>query len=234
MRHVRSGRYGGRALQGLRGKFVSTEQMIASISDPMVRELASRGQARSFPKNTVIINEGDRGDSLFVILSGKVKVYVSDDDGREMILDMHGPGDYVGEMSLDGQPRSASVMTMEPTTCAVVTRDALREAISKNADIAMALIGTLIERARIATDNVKNLALMDVYGRVARLLLSLAKEQPDGRLLVPERMTQQDIADRVGASRDMISRIFKDLTIGGYVSVVDRQITINRKPPARW
>jgi CRP/FNR family cyclic AMP-dependent transcriptional regulator len=98
----------------------------------------------------------------------------------------------------------------------------------------MALIYALIDRARIATDNVKNLALMDVYGRVARLLLSLAKEQPDGKLVVPEKMTQQDIADRVGASRDMISRIFKDLTIGGYVSVVDRVITINRRPPARW
>jgi CRP/FNR family cyclic AMP-dependent transcriptional regulator len=116
----------------------------------------------------------------------------------------------------------------------VVTREALRDAISKNPDVAMALISTLIDRARIATDNVKNLALMDVYGRVARLLLSLAREQPDGKLVVPEKMTQQDIADRVGASRDMISRIFKDLTIGGYVSVVDRVITINRKPPARW
>jgi len=211
-----------------------TEQLIAAIGDPMVRELAARGQTRTFPKNTVIINEGDRGDSLFVILSGKVKVYVSDDDGREMILDIHGPGDYVGEMSLDGRPRSASVMTLEPSTCAVVTRDALREAIANNPDVAMALISTLIDRARIATDNVKNLALMDVYGRVARLLLSLAKEQPDGKLVVPERMTQQDIADRVGASRDMISRIFKDLTVGGYITVVDRQITINRKPPARW
>jgi CRP/FNR family transcriptional regulator, cyclic AMP receptor protein len=211
-----------------------SSDLIAAIGDPMVRELASRGAVRSFPKNTVIINEGDRGDSLFVILSGKVKVYVSDDDGREMILDLYTAGDYVGEMALDGQPRSASVMTLEPTTCAVVTRDALRAAIVANPDVAMALIGTLIERARIATDNVKNLALMDVYGRVARLLLSIAKEQPDGKLVVPERMTQQDIADRVGASRDMISRIFKDLTIGGYVSVIDRIITINRKPPARW
>ncbi len=208
--------------------------LIAAITDPLVRELASRGAVRSFPKNTVIINEGDRGDSLFVILSGRVKVYVSDDDGREMILDHYGAGDYVGEMALDGRPRSASVMTLEPTACSVVTREALRAAIVANADVAMSLIATLIERARIATDNVKNLALMDVYGRVARLLLSIAKEQPDGKLVVPERMTQQDIADRVGASRDMISRIFKDLTIGGYVTVVDRIITINRKPPARW
>jgi len=208
--------------------------LIAAITDPLVRELASRGAVRSFPKSAVIINEGDRGDSLFVILSGRVKVYVSDDDGREMILDHYGAGDYVGEMALDGRPRSASVMTLEPTACSVVTREALRAAIVANADVAMSLIATLIERARIATDNVKNLALMDVYGRVARLLLSIAKEQPDGKLVVPERMTQQDIADRVGASRDMISRIFKDLTIGGYVTVVDRIITINRKPPARW
>jgi CRP/FNR family cyclic AMP-dependent transcriptional regulator len=199
----------------------------------MVRELATRGQVRTFPKNAVIINEGDRGDSLYIILSGRVKVYVSDDDGREMILDIYGPGDYVGEMALDGRPRSASVMTLEQTSCSVVTRDELRTAIGANPDIAMALIATLIDRARIATDNVKNLALMDVYGRVARLLLSLAKEE-GGKLVVPERMTQQDIADRVGASRDMISRIFKDLTIGGYVTIENRTITIHRKPPARW
>ena len=212
---------------------MTTEQMISSIGDPMVRELAMRGQTRAFPKNAIIINEGDRGDSLFVILAGKVKVYVSDDDGREMILDTYSAGDYVGEMSFDGRPRSASVMTLEPTTCAVVTRDELRAAIAQNPDVAMTLISTLIDRARIATDNVKNLALMDVYGRVARLLLSLAKED-GGKLVVPEKMTQQDIADRVGASRDMISRIFMDLTIGGYVTIENRQITINRKPPSRW
>jgi CRP/FNR family transcriptional regulator, cyclic AMP receptor protein len=211
----------------------STDQLLNAIGDPMIRELASRGQTRTFPKNAVIINEGDRGDTLFVILAGKVKVYVSDDDGREMILDMHDAGEYVGEMALDGRPRSASVMTLEPTTCSVLSRDELREAIARNPDIAMAIIEKLIERARIATDNVKNLALMDVYGRVARLLLSLAKEE-NGKLVVPDRMTQQDIADRVGASRDMISRIFKDLTVGGYVTVENRQITINRKPPARW
>ena len=211
-----------------------SDHHLAFLHDPMVRELAARGQLRSFPKNAVIINEGDRGESLFVILSGRVKVYVSDDDGREMILDHHGPGDYVGEMSLDGKPRSASVMTLEPTSCSVITREDLRAAIADNPDIAMGLISTLIERARIATDNVKNLALMDVYGRVARLLLQIAKDDGQGKLVVPERMTQQDIADRVGASRDMISRIFKDLTIGGYVTVDNRIITIHRKPPARW
>jgi CRP/FNR family transcriptional regulator, cyclic AMP receptor protein len=209
------------------------ESFCAEIGDPMVRTLAERGQIRIFPKNTVIINEGDRGDSMYIILTGRVKVFVSDEQGREMVLDDHGAGDYVGEMALDGRPRSASVMTTEPTTCSVVTRDALRAAVSNNPDFALGLIATLIDRARIATDNVKNLALMDVYGRVARLLLSMAREV-GGKWVVQERLTQQDIADRVGASRDMISRIFKDLTIGGYVTVVDRQITFNRRPPQRW
>jgi CRP/FNR family transcriptional regulator, cyclic AMP receptor protein len=212
----------------------SNETQIEAIADPMVRELARRGQIRHIARNAVFINEGERGDSLFVILTGRVKVYVADADGREMVLDIHGAGDYVGEMALDGQPRSASVIALEPTVCSVLTRDALRAAIAGSPDLAMNLICTLIERARIATDNVRNLALMDVYGRVARLLLSLAVEQPDGKLTVPERLTQQDIADRVGASRDMVSRIFKDLTIGGYVTVVDRRITLNRKPPPRW
>jgi len=213
---------------------MSVDARIEAIADPLVRELAQRGQLRSIARNTVFIHEGDQGDSLFVILAGRVKVFVADAEGREMVLDIHGPGDYVGEMALDGRPRAASVMAMEPTVCSVLTRDALRAAIAANPDVAMNLIGTLIERVRTATENVRSLALMDVYGRVARLLLSLAIERPGGKAVVPEKLTQQDIADRVGASRDMISRIFKDLTTGGYVTVVDRQITINRKPPARW
>lgn len=213
---------------------MATDARMDAIADPLVRELAQRGQVRTIARNTVFIHEGELGDSLFVILSGRVKVFVADAEGREMVLDFHGPGDYVGEMALDGRPRAASVMAVEPTVVSVLTREALRAAIAANADVAMNLICTLIERARIATENVRNLALMDVYGRVARLLLSLAVEQPDGKMVVPERLTQQEIADRVGASRDMVSRIFKDLTIGGYVTVVDRQITINRKPPARW
>jgi CRP/FNR family cyclic AMP-dependent transcriptional regulator len=213
---------------------VSTpEQAIAAIADPVARELATRGQVRSFVKNAVFINEGEQADSLFVIITGRVKVYVSDQQGREMILDIKGPGQYVGEMALDGGARSASVQTLEASSCAFVSREALRAAIAANPDLAMALIETLIERVRAATETVKNLALTDVYGRVSRLLLTLARER-DGKLVVPERMTQQDIADRVGASRDMISRIFKDLTTGGYVTVVDRQITLNRRPPPRW
>ncbi len=168
-----------------------------------------------------------------MVLSGKVKAFVSDSEGHELILDTQGPGDYVGEMALDGKPRSASVVTLEPTTFSVVQREPLRDAIRRNPDFALEMLSKVIERARDATDNVKNLALLDVYGRVARLLLNMAVET-DGKLRIPEKITQQEIAERVGASRDMVSRIFRDLTVGGYISVENRIITINKKPPARW
>lgn len=206
---------------------------LAAIDDAFVRELAALGRVRSYPKNTVIITEGDSSDSLFVVLSGKVKAFVSDSEGHELILDTQGPGDYVGEMALDGKPRSASVVTLEPTTFSVVQREPLRDAIRRNPDFALEMLSKVIERARDATDNVKNLALLDVYGRVARLLLNMAVET-DGKLRIPEKITQQEIAERVGASRDMVSRIFRDLTVGGYISVENRIITINKKPPARW
>lgn len=206
---------------------------LAAIGDPFVRELATLGRVRSYPKNTVIITEGDSSDSLFVVLTGKVKAFVSDSEGHELILDTQGPGDYVGEMALDGKPRSASVVTLEPTTFSVVQREPLRDAIRRNPDFALEMLSKVIERARDATDNVKNLALLDVYGRVARLLLNMAVES-DGKLRIPEKITQQEIAERVGASRDMVSRIFRDLTVGGYISVENRIITINKKPPARW
>ena len=207
---------------------------LAAIDDAFVRELAKLGRVRSYPKNTVIITEGDSSDSVFVILSGKVKAFVSDAEGHELILNTQAPGDYVGEMALDGKPRSASVVTLEPTTFSVVQREPLRDAIRRNPDFALDMIAKVIERAREATDNVKNLALLDVYGRVARLLLNMAVEAEDGKMRIPEKITQQEIAERVGASRDMVSRIFRDLTVGGYISVENRIITINKKPPARW
>jgi CRP/FNR family cyclic AMP-dependent transcriptional regulator len=210
------------------------------VSDPLaplgpatLREIAGSGVVRTFPKNTVLIHEGDVGDSLYIVVSGKVKVYASNEQGREVAIAFHGPGEYVGEMSLDGAPRSASVVTTEPTTCAIVNRAQFRDFVLAHPDFALHLIEKLIQRARTATANIKSLALSDVYGRLVRLLTSLAKEA-DGTWVVPERLTQQDIAERVGASRDMISRLMKDLVAGGYLSIVDRQITILKKLPPAW
>jgi CRP/FNR family cyclic AMP-dependent transcriptional regulator len=136
-------------------------------------------------------------------------------------------------MSLDGSPRSASVVTCEPSTCAVVSRTQFREFLLKHPDFALHLIEKLIRRCRATTEDMKSLALTDVYGRLVRLLNTLAIEL-DGRVVIPERLTQQDIADRVGASRDMISRLMKDLVAGGYLAIEDRTIVILKKPPPGW
>jgi len=205
----------------------------APLHPDTLRAIAETGVVRAFPRNTVLINEGDVGDSLYVVLSGRVKVYSSNESGREFVIDFHGPGEYVGEMSLDGAPRSASVMTVEPTTCAVVNRAQFRDFVLAHPDFAMHLIERLIHRVRVTTGNLKSLALSDVYGRLVRLLSALAQEV-DGKSVVPERLTQQEIADRVGASRDMIGKLMKDLVAGGYLAVEDRTITILKKLPTGW
>lgn len=211
----------------------ATVDPLAPLAPETLREIAATGVIRTYPKNTVIINEGEVGDSLFIVLSGRMKVYASNAAGREVVIAFHGPGEYVGEMSLDGSPRSASVMTVEPTTCAVVNRASFREFILVHPEFALHLIEKLIQRVRLTTENVKSLALSDVYGRLVKLLLALAVER-DGRLIVPERLTQQDIAERVGASRDMISRLLKDLVSGGYLVIQNHMITLLKKPPHGW
>ena len=207
--------------------------VLAPLTDETLRAITATGIVRSFPKGTILINEGDTGDSLYIVLSGRVKVFASNAAGREIVLSFVGQGEYVGEMSLDGSPRSASVMTVEPTTCAIVNRASFREFLLTYPEFAMHLIGKLIQRVRATTENVKSLALSDVYGRLVRLITTLAVER-NGVHVVPEKLTQQDIAERVGASRDMISRLFKDLVAGGYLSIQDRTITILKKPPPGW
>jgi CRP/FNR family transcriptional regulator, cyclic AMP receptor protein len=203
------------------------------VGEKELRALSGEGVVKSFPKHAVIVNEGDETDSLYIIFSGRVKVFLSDEAGKEIVLGTQGPGEYFGEMVLDGGPRSASVMTLDPSRFAVIPKAKFREFLLGHPEFAVHLIEKLIRRARALTENVKSLALMDVYGRVARLLLDLAVKE-DGRLVINERLTQQDIASRVGASREMISRIFKDLTTGGYITADKKRITINKTPPRHW
>jgi CRP/FNR family cyclic AMP-dependent transcriptional regulator len=207
-----------------------------ALDQQLLRAISEQGGIKRFPAHAVIINEGDTADTLFIILSGRVKIYSANDAGREVVYMTHGPGEYVGELALDGGERSASVMTLEPTTCSLVSGANLRQFVTTHPDFALHLIRKLIWRVRQSTENVKSLALQDVYGRVVRLLQRLA--EPDagtqgGRVLI-ERLTQQDIAERVGSSREMVSRIFKDLAAGGYVAQEAGRIVILRKLPAAW
>lgn len=207
--------------------------LFEGVSDADLRALAERTAVRSYPKQAIIVNEGDESDSLYLIMSGRVKIYLADEHGKELILAIKGPGQYFGEMVLDGEARSASVMTLEPAQFAILSRADFRAFLLAHAEVALQLVHNLIRVARGLNQSVRNLAMLDVYGRVARILLQLAVER-DGKLVIPERLTQKDIAARVGASREMINRILRDLTTGGYVSVQDGRITINKAPPARW
>ena len=203
------------------------------LEEATLRAIAETGIVRTFPKNAVLIHEGDAGDALYIVLQGRVKVYASNAQGREFAIAFHGPGEYVGEMTLDGGVRSASVVTIDPTVCAIVHREQFREFILKNPDFALHLIEKLINRVRATTEDVKSLALTDVYGRLVRLFLSLAQER-EGQVVVAEKLTQQDIAERIGASRDMVSRVMKDLVEGGYLAIEDRTIRILKKLPPAW
>ncbi len=203
------------------------------LQDALLQAIATRGGVRQYPANAVLVNEEDQSDSLFIILRGRVKVYGAGPDGREVVYGTQAAGEYFGEMTLDGGPRSASVMTLEPTTCAVVPGAEVRDFLATHPDFALHLVKKLIRLARASTDQVKSLALDDVYGRIARLLRTLARDE-DGLLVVPDKLTQQDIAERVGSSREMVSRIFKPLVEGGYLETRGGRIVLLKKLPARW
>lgn len=208
--------------------------LFPELTSERLEQVAEHGTVRTYPKNAVLIHEGDLSDSLYVILKGKVKVYASDEDGKEIILNIQGPGEYFGELALiDAAPRSASVMTMEPSKLAVVSRADFENFLTRHPSVAIELIRSLAQRVRSLTESVKSLALLDVYGRVARTLLDLATEE-EGEVAVRQRLTHQDIANMVGASREMVSRIMKDLINGGYIRIEDRQIVIRQKLPPGW
>ncbi|TAK82442.1 MAG: Crp/Fnr family transcriptional regulator [Aquabacterium sp.] len=205
-----------------------------SALPPSVRALAERGVSRLYRKGTLIINEGESGDTLFVIVSGRVKAFSVDARGREVTFGSYGAGEYLGEMSLDGGPRSASVITLEPTVCAVVHRPALQAHIAEHPDFAFELLTKVIARARVATQTARNMALLDVYGRVVQLLESMAVLQPDGSREIHERLTHAEIASRAGCSREMVSRLLKDLARGNYLTARGNMIRLEKSLPARW
>ncbi|HXU41533.1 MAG TPA: Crp/Fnr family transcriptional regulator [Burkholderiales bacterium] len=199
----------------------------------LLDEIATAATVRSFPKHAVIVTESDSTDNIYVMLAGKARVYVSDEKGREVVLNQLGPGEYFGEITIDGGPRSASVMALEECRCALIRRTELTAFIERSPGFALHVVKKLAHRVRSLTENMRSLALLDVYGRVARLLLELAEEK-DGQLVISEPLTHKEIAARVGASREMISRIFSDLNDGGYLRKEEGRLVIARKPPPRW
>jgi CRP/FNR family transcriptional regulator, cyclic AMP receptor protein len=199
-----------------------------------LRTLAARGVPRSYGKGMMLIHEGDRDDTLYIITSGRVKAFSRDDRGREIVYGVYGAGDYFGEMSLDGGPRSASVCALEPTSCIAITRLTLREHIVANPEFAFELLDRVIHRARAATRTARDMALLDVYGRVTRLLDELAVAREDGTRVIDGGLTHREIASRVGCSREMVSRLMKDLETGKFIAPRGSETEILRPFPSGW
>lgn len=203
------------------------------LDEAQLRELAPHGSARHFAKNSIVINEGDESSSLYVVLSGRVKAYVTGDDGREVVVATIRAGEYFGELVLDGGPRSASIMTLQPCRIYILPNADVAGLLHGNPLFAQDLILKLIGKVRVLTAKVRDLALKDVYGRFVGFLEENAQDHGGERVL-PEPLTQTEIAERIGGSREMVSRIVRDLTAGAYIAVESKRIRILKKLPAHW
>jgi len=187
---------------------LSAEQLDV-VGRVVVREASSR--------NRVVFAAGGPSDSLYVILAGRVKVQMSDAEGKEVILAVLGPGEFFGEMSLiDEQPRSATVVALEPCEFLIVRKDDFRRCLLENSEMAELIMRGLVKRLREADRKIESLALLDVYGRVARVLLEFS-ELENGRRVLRDKLQRQDVAKMIGASREMVSRVMKGLETDGFI-----------------
>lgn len=207
--------------------------LFTALDEEQLSAIANMATTRSLPANSIVVNEGDQTNSLYIINSGKVKIFLADEHGKEVMLGIAGAGEYFGEMVLDGGPRSASVMTIEASKFSIIQKADLEKYLQAEPAVALSIITHLISRIRTLTDNVKSLALLDVYGRFRKLLLDLAAEE-GGKMVIKEKLTQKDMANRVGSSREMISRILRELTVGGYIEINQKQISILKTLPSGW
>jgi CRP-like cAMP-binding protein len=205
--------------------FLSTVQLLSGLDATELARFAELTRERSYPKGSVILFENDPGDSLFIVRSGRVKVVLIGEDGREVILGMLGVGHHFGELSLiDSQPRSAHVIAMEDSTLLVLRREDFRRRVQESPAVAWALLVELSRRLRRADEQIGSLVLLDVDGRIARLLLDAADEGGDAT--IQKRLTHQTIAQMIGASRETVSRAMREFQDRGLIAVHHRQITV--------
>jgi CRP/FNR family cyclic AMP-dependent transcriptional regulator len=206
----------------------------SGLAEDDLEQIAEHATPESFRRGALIISDGDPADALYVVINGRVKVFLGSDDGKEVVLTILGPGESFGEIALlDEEPRSASVAAMEKTTVLVIRRDRFLELLRENSDLSWAMIRSLSHLVRRLTGSVQSLALNDVYRRIVEILEQRGVFEGEVRV-INERLTHQLLADMVGASREMVSRIMSDLVKGGYLTVSRDQIRINRRLPSGW
>lgn len=208
---------------------LKTFPLFNGLGDDRLAAIAQHALMRRVARGQAVVHAGDRTDYVYFVLTGTLKVLVSDEDGREVILTMLGQGELFGEMGVfDEQPRSASVVAVSPVDLVVIAKSDFRRMMQENFDIAWRIMSNLAERLRTADRKIESLALMDVYGRVARLLLEMA-EDVEGERIVQRKISKQDIAKMIGASREMVSRVMKDLGLRGLIVESDRGIILRER-----
>jgi CRP/FNR family transcriptional regulator, cyclic AMP receptor protein len=209
--------------------FLATVALFNGLDRIELERFAEVTREKSYPKGSVILFEDDPGDSLFVVREGRVKVVLIGEDGREVILGVLGIGEYFGELSLiDDRPRSAHVIAMEDSNLLVLRREDFRRRVESSPNVAWALLTELSRRLRRADDKIGGLVLLDVPGRIARLLLDLAEES--GTNAIEKSLTHQTIAQMIGASRETVSRAMKDFQDAGWITVERRRIALADRP----
>ena len=205
--------------------------LFAGFHGEQLRTLVSFVTRRSVPRAATIMSEGDPVDSLYVVISGRLKVMMGEANGKEVILSILGPGEFFGEMGLiDDHPRSATVVSIEPCELLVVAKRDFEKCLAENFEMSKLLMRGLVRRLRDADRKIGSLAMLDVYGRVARLLLDMS-EEVNGQKVVTTRLSKQDIAKMVGASREMVSGVMKDLQVTGYIEVRGSTIVLRDTIP---
>jgi len=213
---------------------VSSFDLFNYLEQQEMDKVLSHVHTRSFTKKTQIVTEGDTSHSLYFLLEGKAKVYLNDDNGKEIIINMHKPGDFFGELGLvKSIPRTASIITVTDCKIGVMQEADFKHCLASYPAFSIALIENLSTRLIQATETMRQLGLMDVYQRIAVTFLNLSEPRGEVRV-IPEKLTQQNIANRVGASREMVARILKDLREGGYITQDSKSITIHKTLPHSW
>jgi CRP/FNR family cyclic AMP-dependent transcriptional regulator len=207
------------------GDFLATVPLFSGLQRDEIQRFADLTRERSYPKGSVILFQDDPGDSLFVLRAGRVKVVLIGEDGREVILGVLEPGAHFGELALiDDQPRSAHVIAMEDAQLLILRREDFRRRVEANPSVAWALLTELSRRLRRADVKIGGLVLLDVPGRIARLLLDLADEA--GTDAIDKPLTHQTIAQMIGASRETVSRAMKEFQDSGLITVERRRIAV--------
>lgn len=207
--------------------------LFSGLSEEELDQIERQALRKRYRARTVIIEQGDEANNLYFLIDGRVKIFVVGKDGKEIVFSEKGPGGYVGELALLGEGRrTASVQTLDDCQFLVLTRHAFEGLLEARPDIALTLLRDLATKVRNLSDNLSDFALLDVYGRIAKLLKSSAVQEGDQLITGP--FTHQGIADRVAASREMVSKILKDLRAGGYIEIVKKRIILMRELPPRW